>query len=432
VRGAEVRLSVHLMVRDGAAVVERMLRPLRGVADELCFVDTGSVDGTPDLLARLAASLGIACRGVAVSPLSRPDLYFPDLPSSFRRSLPCEFSGLPLLRDWSAARNLGLELCSGDFVMKLDADDEVLEPANLPPTLAYLGTRPEVDVVMCPYEVCGDDGEVDHVEMYSRLWRRRPEICFREICHENVDWWRRALPSGAPNWIMAQQGLSFRDHRDNRSPGARAACRNLKVLLREYERLEAEGSPPTAHLCMYLAQEAAIVAPDLALEVLAERVEGLALCPADAAWYQFTLAECCSARGEDVLALDHYEASVASGSRRASLRRALLLRKLGLEWRAALVAAVAANRGCYYPQGAALSEIWVAELVIAQCLDVQCLRALPDTTHHPDRVCWRTLPQGEWCSPCLDSSELLGEQLRESVAPAPPPADARELLRSNH
>jgi glycosyltransferase involved in cell wall biosynthesis len=361
-----MRLSVHLMVRDGAAVLDRLLRPLRGIVDEVCFVDTGSTDGTPDLLARLAAELKISCRGVAVSPISRPDLYFPDLPSSFLREVPGPHTGLPILRDWSAARNLGLDLCSGRYVLKVDADDEVLDPGNLLALAAHLDVSPQVDFVMSTYEVVDPStGEVDHVEMYTRLWRRRPEVVFREICHENVDWCRRTV-DGTPNWLMAPSGLTFRDHRD--SLCTRVPNRNLKVLLREYEAIEAAEGRPTAHLVMYLAHEARRVMPGLAHEVL----EWLApsyqdLSPSDASWYLVVRGEAHEAGGHHDLALESYARSAERGSRRAALLRAMLLWRGGVGgWREVLAASVELNRGCYYPQGASLPELRAAEKLLRE------------------------------------------------------------------
>lgn len=400
-----VRLSVHLMVRDGAAVVGRMLESLRGVLPpgelELCFVDTGSVDDTPDVLVRTAGRLGMSVRGTAISPLSRPDLYFPDQPSSFRRGLPGPYTGLPLLRDWSAARNLGLQLCAGDYVMKLDADDEVLDPEKIGYALQFLDARPTVDVVTCPYEIMmgplegfpnprvadppamlrgqqscpaphaimDGQGELEHVEMYTRIWRRRPEIYFREICHENVDWCKRAVPVDDSTMHFVENtiagDLRFRDHRDSLGRGARAPLRNLKVLLREYERLEAAREAPTAHLCMYLASEARRRLPLLALEVLEEWVSGLDLHPGDRAWYCAVRGEALEAIGDNYRAVSDYEEAGRGGHARALLLRALLLRRMSQTgWQAELVRAVERCRGGFYPMTASRPELARAESLL--------------------------------------------------------------------
>lgn len=365
-----MRLSVHLMVRDGAAVVGRLLRSVRGVADEICFVDTGSTDGTPDVLVRAANALGMSVRGIAISPISRPDLYFKDDPSSFRREVPGPHTGLPLLRDWSAARNLGLDLCKGDYVLKLDADDEVCSYFPHDQALGYLDEHPSVDFLMCPYEVMDGRGNLERVEMYTRIWRRRPHVFFQEVCHENVDWCRTSS-AAVPNWVMVGGDLLVRDHRDSSGRGARVPHRNLKVLLREYERLESVHETPHAHLVMYLAQEACRVMPLFSLEIMEAWLSGLDLRPDDRAWYCVVQGEARETVCDNYLAMRYYNEADGGGLEatfafpRAGLLRALLLARLGQEGsRADLIRAVERCRGHYYPYSASLPELARAETLI--------------------------------------------------------------------
>jgi hypothetical protein len=360
-----VRLSIHLMVLNGAAVLERMLCPLRGIADEICYVDTGSSDGTPDLINRLAGSYGMVSRGIAISSLSSSALYFLDTASSFQRPVPGPYTGLPLMRNWSAVRNMGLELCTGEYVMKLDADDEVLQPENVLPALARLDAQPEIDFLACSYEVADGRGDVDHVELYTRLWRNKPKIRFREVCHENVDWCRK---HDVPNWLAVPSGLAFRDHHDSPGRGTRLAHRNLKVLLREYEHLETVGGRPSAHLVMYLAQETARVLPDLAQEALAWMATLVdELDRAEAAWYHAVRGEQLEASGDVDAALAAYSLAAQGGFDRSALLHARLLHRLGRDgWCEALATAIGRNLGRFYPRGASLPEIAAAEKIFVK------------------------------------------------------------------
>lgn len=352
-----LRLSVHVLVRNGTAVLGRALRPLAGIASEICLVDDCSSDGTADFvhdLCRRELSADF-CR-VSLSPQSHPDLYFTDEPAAFGRALPCGHSGAPLLRDWSRARNLGLSTCEGDYVLKLDADDEVMHPENLLPSLDYLDAHPGVDVLVTPYEVMDPKtGEVAHETLYTRLWRNRPEIRFREVCHENVDWWRR--PDGS-NWRCSNNALLFRDHRDSPGDGVRVPARNFKVLLLELERARAAGEQPSPHVLIYLAQEAAEIDPLLALQLSCEVAVAH---PGDLAWVHAIRGEALERLGTRQLAESAY-LRAAELFPRAGLRAAVLRAERGFgQWRTCLAVALSSCGGKPYPRGPSVKEICRAQ-----------------------------------------------------------------------
>jgi len=348
-------LSVHLMVLNGARVLGRALRSVAGVADELCLVDTGSTDGTPELARELAREYKMSYREVLVTPDSRPDLYFRDDAAEFRRRFSARWSGLPVLRDWSAARNLGLELCQGKYVLKLDADDEVKTPELLPSWMSYLDSYDHLDVLMTRYAVAEPrSSHVHRVELYTRLWRNRPQVRFREACHECVDWWRREDGS---NWVPSRDLLVW-DHRDSGGEGTRVDRRNFKVLLREYERLEDSGEEPSLHLAIYLASEAVEVAPAFALEVLGRWLLGRKMHPQDEAWFYFIKGECAERMRCADDALRAYARSAELGMHRAALRSVLARAEQDdAGWRSDLGRALDLCRGHYYPVGPTFPEM---------------------------------------------------------------------------
>jgi hypothetical protein len=357
------KLSVHMMVRNSAGVIGRALRSLCGVANEVCFVDTGSTDGTPELIAQLCGELGFACRGQSITPASRPDLYFEDVPGSYGPFELSDCDGSLILRDWAAARNLALELCQGEYVMKLDADDEVMDPSNVMPALEWIDARREIDVLCCPYEVMNGDPEpsVERVEMYTRIWRNLPTIRFKEVCHENVDWVRRA---DGRNWTMAGQGLTVRDWRDCRGADVRVPHRNLKVLLREYCRAKKLGFSPSQHVLIYLADEAAEILPYLALEAVNE-----VACSSEIvfAWTSFVRGRCLEKLGELETAINQYHVAGNCGWPRGHLRADMLReRKEPGRWIGEISGGVLANEGHFYPMGASRSELCEARGVLSK------------------------------------------------------------------
>lgn len=152
------KLSLCLIVRNEAAAVGRCLLSVKTLVDEVVVVDTGSDDGTIEV-----------CRdhGAVVHHLPWPD-------------------------DFSAARNFGLEKAGGDWILVLDADDELAAgdrpkvrgligaqgvDAYIFRTLSYFGSEPGEGAVVCP-----------HV----RLFRNRAGLRYVGRIHE-----RLSLPADA-------------------------------------------------------------------------------------------------------------------------------------------------------------------------------------------------------------------------------------------
>ena len=81
-------VSLCMIVRDEAAVLERCLKSARGIADEICITDTGSSDETREIAARYG-----------------------------------RVTEFPWCDDFSAARNFSFEQAHMDYILWLDADD---------------------------------------------------------------------------------------------------------------------------------------------------------------------------------------------------------------------------------------------------------------------------------------------------------------------
>lgn len=82
-------LSLCMIVRDEFEHLGACLTSVAGVCDEVCVVDTGSRDGTPELAERLGARV----------------------------------ARVPWADDFAAARNASLVLARGDWALVLDADE---------------------------------------------------------------------------------------------------------------------------------------------------------------------------------------------------------------------------------------------------------------------------------------------------------------------
>jgi len=193
------KLSLCMIVRDEEANLERCLRSTAGVVDEVCVLDTGSRDGTLEVAQRLGARVGRA-----------------------------EWSA-----DFSVARNASIQLATGDWILVLDADEELdcseQTPAQLRALLlAFASASPD-----CAGRVrvrnrldAGATSEADIV----RFFRRDPRGRFEGRVHEQ---WSvcGALPMRADTGIAIVHHGYASEALERRNKFAR----NLELLARELE-----------------------------------------------------------------------------------------------------------------------------------------------------------------------------------------------------
>lgn len=350
-----------MLVKDGAAVVGRAVESLGRIPDaEVVLVDAGSSDDTADAAALACAGAGLRFRCVTL-----PDAaFFPDEQRSFRRSLPGPFTGLPLLRSFAAARNAGIAECSGRYVLKVDADDVCREPDKLLALLDFMEDHPEVAFVACPYEVMrpreevreGED-PVDFVVGYTRLWRNAPDVVFREVCHEEVDY-QNLRRREDRKYVNAADGPVFRDCRDSPERADRPPHAYFKTLLAELERCDDAGEEPARHLLLYLAEESLAPCPAISVEVLS-RLDVRGRDQADVAWAVFTRGRVYDRLGYPEIASLEYGKAKVLGHARAGLYQAVLLGSETPVGRRRLEEAVLENRRLrrHYPTAASAGEI---------------------------------------------------------------------------
>lgn len=146
------RLSACLIVKNEEKHLDRCLSSLRGHVDEIVVVDTGSTDRTLEIALEHGAKV----------------------------------AEVPWTNDFSAARNISLELASGDWALWIDADEEVA-PESWGPIREAL-VRPYfggyfVRIVNFMDEE-GDANTYTHAPV--RVFQLRPEVRFRGRVHEQV------------------------------------------------------------------------------------------------------------------------------------------------------------------------------------------------------------------------------------------------------
>jgi tetratricopeptide (TPR) repeat protein len=142
-------LSLCAIVKNERENLPRCLASAKPYVDEMVVVDTGSEDGTPEIAAQYGAKVG----------------YFEW----------CD--------DFAAARNYALSLVSGDWILVLDADEELVvesekfweEITAQPEVIAYSLIRTEANNI------------AGMTELHAiRLFRNIPEISYTGRFHEQV------------------------------------------------------------------------------------------------------------------------------------------------------------------------------------------------------------------------------------------------------
>jgi glycosyltransferase involved in cell wall biosynthesis len=143
---AQPLLSAAMIVRNEAKFLGDCLRSLQSVVDEVIVVDTGSTDGTPEIA---------AAHGAIVHHFRWCD-------------------------DFAAARNTALAAAKGEWILYIDADEQ-LQPVERSAVEALLR---RTDALAFRLLLRPSPRATPYREY--RLWRNDPRIRFDGVIHEKV------------------------------------------------------------------------------------------------------------------------------------------------------------------------------------------------------------------------------------------------------
>lgn len=192
-------ISLCMIVKDEESNLPRCLKSVAAAVDEMIVVDTGSTDAT----GRIAKSFGAKVKKV------------------------------PWADDFSAARNASLELAKGDWILFLDADEEL--EAGGAEVLRRLVSASDVEGYFV--KIVSYLGQGDWVEacpdVAFRLFRNRPEYRFHGAVHEQiVDVIQEKRPQ-AKCEIVEDLTLFHYGYLDEEVAGKGKKARNLTLLEKE-------------------------------------------------------------------------------------------------------------------------------------------------------------------------------------------------------
>lgn len=202
-------LSACLIVKDEEDLLPACLDSLGGLAGEIIVVDTGSADRTIEI----AESYG-----------ARVDRQ--------------EWSG-----DFAAARNRSLELATGEWILIIDADEQI-HPEDRSAVADLLDvSRADAYFVRIESEVGPEPAAGRLVDHRLSLFRNLTGLAFRGAIHEEI------LSSmtgvlGRPRLVPAPLRLIHRGYTDGRLRSKNKTTRNLEII---DKKVKAEPDNPFWH-----------------------------------------------------------------------------------------------------------------------------------------------------------------------------------------
>jgi GT2 family glycosyltransferase/tetratricopeptide (TPR) repeat protein/glycosyltransferase involved in cell wall biosynthesis len=210
---AAPRVSVCLIARNEERFLPQCLRSVRGLASQIVLVDTGSTDRTIDIAREFGA----------------------------------EVRSFPWGDDFSAARNAALEHATGDWVLIIDADEELR-----PEQFENLTREIQVPAVMGYRLPIIDRGREEGGCSYvPRLFRNAPGLFFVGRIHEQAF---SSIQVRCQQWGLKHQLgktiLLHHGYTDEIVAGRNKIERNLRLLERAVEEM-----PDEPNLIMSLGLE---------------------------------------------------------------------------------------------------------------------------------------------------------------------------------
>lgn len=241
-----IELSVAIIAKDEEDNIRRCLESVVPHVDEVVVVDTGSSDRTTEVAERCGARVHLH------DPHTNPESFFVDdevTCSSF--GAPAPYSGEVMLGDFGAARRAAFGHARGEFVMWIDADDQLEGGTHLREIVAAMRAR-NLDMAFLPYDYARDE----QGRVFYRQWRER---IIRAGCANWVNPVHEVLLPNRPTTSAQFEGVNFVHHR--KADRKTAPNRNYKILLRQLAADKRAGAVVDPRTLFYLGQESRWIEP---------------------------------------------------------------------------------------------------------------------------------------------------------------------------
>jgi GT2 family glycosyltransferase/glycosyltransferase involved in cell wall biosynthesis/Tfp pilus assembly protein PilF len=192
------KLSLAMIVKNESDDLARCLNSMQEIADEIVVVDTGSTDNTVEIAKEFGAKI----------------------------------INYKWENDFSKARNVSLENATGEWVMFLDADEELVYE-DLDKFRKLLDSTEPEGFFFSLFSFIGDkpdDGVV--VNTAFRLWRNKPEYRFSGALHEQI---LAKVQSGNPNIQFSDVRINHYGYLNQAISKKSKPTRNISILKKEIE-----------------------------------------------------------------------------------------------------------------------------------------------------------------------------------------------------
>ncbi|MBH0346655.1 hypothetical protein BK731_06335 [Bacillus thuringiensis serovar muju] len=148
----EVTISVNIITFNEERCIERCINSIRGFADEIIVIDTGSTDKTINIIKTL----------------------FPEV----------QLYHEPWCEDFSLHRNSLIKYSSGDWIFQIDADELLQgEQAELKDFLGIFHSFPLPSLIISPKIINHDNSELNFTK---RIFRKKDNLQYFGLIHEEL------------------------------------------------------------------------------------------------------------------------------------------------------------------------------------------------------------------------------------------------------
>ena len=192
------KLSLCMIMKNEEEHLSRCLESVQGVVDEIVIVDTGSTDRSVEIAERYGATvLHEAWEG-----------------------------------DFAKPRNTAIDAATGDWILVLDADEELVDGRKLLPFLQ----DPELEgYSLREVNFIGEDVGIEAVVNAAfRVFRNRPEYRYEGALHEQV--MGRVDPDGGVTTRFLGIEIRHYGYLDKTSRDRRKTDRNMAIVMEEVRR----------------------------------------------------------------------------------------------------------------------------------------------------------------------------------------------------